>query len=222
MNIEFATVDQPLKTLLVTSSIPEEGKTTTAANLAVVFAQASHRTILLDANFRKPGVHRIFDLPNNQGLSDLLRSDATGIDATAHATEQENLRVITTGSLPPNPAELLGSQRMRIILDRLTKGADLVIVDSPPLGVVSDPAILAAMTDGTLLVVDVGRTRRSAVRRGRKALATASARVLGVVLNRLAESSVDYYRYYGHYGVGSDDQELDANRSMTSPADDAG
>lgn len=196
MNIEFASVDRPLKTLLVTSSIPGEGKTATAANLAVVFAQAGHRTILLDADFRKPGVHRIFDLPNAQGLSGLLRTDATGIDDAAQATEQENLRVITTGPLPPNPAELLGSQRMRIILDRLTADAELVILDSPPLGVVADPAILAAMTDGTLFVVDAGRTRRSAVRSGREALTKASARVLGVVLNRLAESSVADYGYY--------------------------
>ena len=99
-NIEFASIDHPVKTLLVTSSIPGEGKTTTAANLAVAFAQAGHRTILLDADFRKPGVHRIFNLPNAQGLSGLLRTDATGIDDAAQATEQENLRVITTGPLP--------------------------------------------------------------------------------------------------------------------------
>ena len=200
-NIEFASVDRPLKTLLVTGSMPGEGKTVTAANLAVVCAQAGHRTILLDADFRKPSVHRIFNLPNSQGLSDLLGSDATGIDYAAQATKQENLRVITTGPLPANPVELLGSQRMRTILERLTTDADLVIVDSPPLGAVSDPAILAAMTDATLFVVDAARTRRSAVRSGREALAKANARVLGVVLNRLAESSVADDGYHGRYGV---------------------
>jgi non-specific protein-tyrosine kinase len=218
-NIEFASVDRPLKTLLVTSSMPGEGKTITAANLAVVFAQGGHRTVLLDADFRKPGVHRIFGLPNAQGLSGLLRSDEVDIVAVAEATEQENLAVITTGPLPPNPAELIGSQRMKAILDRLTAAVELVIIDSPPLGVVSDPAILAAMTDGTLFVVDAGRTRRSAVQGGREALAKANARVLGVVLNRLAESSV---AYYGQYGARPDDQDRDTNRSIKPVGDDAG
>jgi protein-tyrosine kinase len=200
-NIEFAATGRPLKTLLITSSIPGEGKTTIAANLAVVFAQAGHRTVLLDADFRKPGVHRIFDLPNAQGLSDLLRSDATRIEDAAQATKLENLRVITTGPLPSNPAELLGSQQMRIILDRLVVYAELVILDSPPFGAVADPAILAAMTDGTLFVVDAGRTPRSAVRSGRETLAKARATVLGVVLNRLAESGVADYGYYGRHGA---------------------
>ena len=208
-NVEFAAVDAPVKTLLVTSSIPGEGKTTTAANLAVVFAQAGRRTILLDADFRKPGVHKIFDLSNAHGLSSLMRSDETGIDDVAQATEQENLRVITTGPLPPNPAELLGSQRMRTILERLAGAADLVVVDSPPLQAVTDAAILASITDGTLFVIDAGRTRRGAVRSGRETLAKADARALGVALNRLPERSSGgyyYYDYYGGYGAGAEDQ----------------
>lgn len=199
-NVEFAAVDEPVRTLLVTSSIPGEGKTTTAANLAAVFAQAGRRTILLDGDFRRPGAHRIFNLPNAHGLSSLIRSDETGIDDVAQATEQENLRVITTGALPPNPAELLGSQRMRIILERLTAAADMVIVDSPPLQAVTDAAILASITDGTLFVIDAGRTRRGAVQSGREALAKAGARALGVALNRLPEGSSGGYYYYDYYG----------------------
>ncbi|MHB8399785.1 MAG: polysaccharide biosynthesis tyrosine autokinase, partial [Candidatus Limnocylindrales bacterium] len=110
-NIEFASVDAPVKVLLVTSSIPSEGKTTTAANLAVAMAQTGRSTILLDADLRKPGVHRIFDVPNVRGLTTLLRSDEATIDDVALETEQEGIRVITTGPLPPNPAELMGSQR---------------------------------------------------------------------------------------------------------------
>ena len=218
-NVEFAAVDAPVRTLLVTSSIPGEGKTTTAANLAVVFAQAGNRTILIDADFRKPGVHKIFDLPNAHGLSSLMRSDETGIDDVAQATEQENLRVITTGPLPPNPAELLGSQRMRIILERLAGAADLVVIDSPPLQAVTDAAILASMTDGTLFVIDAGRTRRGAVRSGREALAKANARALGVALNRLSERSSGgyyYYDYYGGYGAGADGKE--GTQRQTAPA----
>jgi non-specific protein-tyrosine kinase len=199
-NIEFAAVDEPVPILLVTSSIPSEGKTTTAANLAVAFAQAGRQVLLVDADLRKPGIHRILDLPNAHGLTTLLRSDDAGIDTLTHATEQEHLRVLTTGSLPPNPAELLGSQRFRSVLARLAESADLVILDSPPLQAVTDAAILAALADGTLLVVDAGRTRRGAVRQGREALAKAGARVLGVALNRLSERVYsDYYQYYGGY-----------------------
>ncbi|MHB8458937.1 MAG: tyrosine-protein kinase domain-containing protein [Candidatus Limnocylindrales bacterium] len=199
-NVEFASVDHPVKTLLVTSSIPGEGKTTTAANLAVVFAQAGRRTLLLDADLRKPGAHQIFDLPNAQGLTSLLRSDEVGVAAVSQVTEQENLTVITTGPLPPNPAELLGSQRMRVILDRLSAVAELVIIDSPPLRAVTDAAILASITDGTIFVIDAGRTRRGAATSGREALAKVGARVLGVTLNRLSEKASGDYYYYDYYG----------------------
>jgi len=147
-----------------------------------------------------------------------LRSDETGIDDVAQATEQENLRVITTGPLPPNPAELLGSQRMRMVLERLADAADLVIVDSPPLQAVTDAAILASITDGTLFVIDAGRTRRGAVRSGREALSKADARTLGVALNRLPERSSGgyYYDYYGGYGAGAEGKE-DTKR-QTTPA----
>lgn len=223
-NVEFAAVDAPIRTLLVTSSIPGEGKTTTASNLAAVFAQTGRRTILVDADFRKPGVHRIFDLPNAHGLSTMMRSDQVGIDDVAQATEQANLRVITTGALPPNPAELLGSQRMRVILGRLAEAADLVIVDSPPLQAVTDAAILASITDGTLFVVDAGRTRRGAVQSAREALAKANARALGAVLNRLPERSSGgyYYDYYGGYRAGADGgQGVKPQASPTRPAEDA-
>jgi non-specific protein-tyrosine kinase len=203
-NLEFASVDEPVKTLLVTSSIPSEGKTTTSGNLAVAFAQAGRSVILLDADLRKPGVHKLFDLPNVSGLTSLLRSDDVAIDDVAQATEEERLRVVATGPLPPNPAELLGSHRMQTILERLVGAADLVIVDSPPLQAVADAAILASITDGTLLVIDAGRTRRAATWRGREALAKSGARVLGATLNRLsqrARSDYVYYDYYGAYGA---------------------
>ena len=204
-NVEFAAVDAPVRTLLVTSSIPGEGKTTTAANLAVVFAQAGRRTLLIDADLRKPGVHKMFNLQNTQGLTSLLRSDEVDAVAVAQATEQENLAVITTGPLPPNPAELLGSKRMKVVLERLAAAVDLVIIDSPPLRAVTDAAILASITDGTIFVIDAGRTRRGAAVSGREALAKVGARVLGVTLNRLSEkASGDYYYYDYHGGYGTD------------------
>ena len=199
-NTEFASVDAPIRTLLVTSSIAGEGKTVTAGNLAVAFAQAGRRVVLVDADLRKPGVHLLFDLPNAHGLTTLLRSDQTSIDAIANATEQANLRVLTTGPLPPNPAELLSSQRMRLTLERLMADSDLVILDGPPLQGVTDSAILGSVADGTLLVVDSGHTRRGSVRQSVETLATAGAHLLGAVLNRIpVRTRLDQAGYYGGY-----------------------
>lgn len=204
-NVEFAAVDAPLRSLLVTSAMPAEGKTVTAANLAVVFAQAGRRVLLVDADLRQPGVHRIFDVANSHGLTTLLRREDVALDAVAHRTEQEGLRIVTTGPLPPNPAELLGSHRMRAVLERLGGDADLVIVDSPPLRAVADSAILSSFLDGTLLVIEAGRSRRRALRMAREALERAGAKVVGVVLNRVAPAGrAEYADYYGgDYEAGS-------------------
>jgi len=196
-NIEFASVDTPLRTLLVTSSLPQEGKTTTSANLAIVFAQGGSRVLLVDADLRKPGVHSVFRLPNQTGLTTLFRDDAATVRSVAQETELGNLKIITSGPLPPNPAELLGSQRWRGILERLKDEADLVILDSPPLQAVTDPALLAAVVDGTILVIHARRTRRGAVRQGREALARSDGKILGVTMNRLKQRAYDQY-YYGY------------------------
>jgi polysaccharide biosynthesis transport protein len=197
-NIEFAAVDAPVHTLLVTSSGSGEGKTVTAANLAVAFAQAGRPTLLVDADLRKPGTNIIFELPNTQGLTSLLRTDEVTVDSVAHATEQANLRVLTTGPLPPNPAELLSSQRMRVVLERLKAAAELVIFDAPPLQAVTDAAVLSSYLDATVYVVDAGHSRRGAVRQGREMLARAGANVLGVILNRVPKASQS--TFYGYYG----------------------
>ena len=157
-NIEFAGVDNPAHTILVTSAIPGEGKTTTAANLAVVFAQTGHATLLLDADLRKPGVHKMFDLRNTRGLTSLFRSDEIGLRDVVQATEQENLTVITSGPLPPNRRSCSGCP------DEVDPGGlrgryELVIMNNPPLRAVTDEAILAAIAEGTVLVMDAGRTR---------------------------------------------------------------
>ena len=199
-NIEFASLDAPARTILVTSSIPGEGKTTTAANLATVFAQAGHETLVVDVDLRKPGIHKMFDLPNTQGLTDLLRSDDLPVQHVVQRTEQEHLSVITTGPLPPNPAELIRSTRMRTVLDRIAESAEFVIVDSPPLQAVTDAAILSSLVDGTVLVVFAGHSRSGAVRNGREALAKVGARVLGVTLNRMS-GDYYYYDYSGGYGT---------------------
>jgi polysaccharide biosynthesis transport protein len=202
-NIEFACVDTPLRTLLVTSSIPQEGKTTTSGNLAVVFAQAGRRVLLVDCDLRKPSLHHLFNLPNQHGLTALFRDEATTVKSVAQETEQEKLRVITSGPLPPNPAELLGSRRWHAILERLKAEADLVIIDSPPLQAVTDAALLATDVDGTVLVVYARHSRRGAVRQGREALARGGGKVLGVAMNRVKKREYDQY-YYSYYGSDSD------------------
>lgn len=210
VNVEFASVDRPIQTLLVTSAAPGEGKSVTAANLAVVFAQSGRRVLLVDADLRWPGVDKYFEASNADGLSTLLRGEAADVDAVAQATEQANLRIITTGRLPPNPAELLGSQRMQAVLALLRNSADVVIFDSPPLLAVADAAVLSAFADGTLLVIDSATSRRSQVRTAHAALVRAGANTLGAVLNRVA--TTDSFHYAGHYG------ESDAGVDRRSPA----
>ena len=185
-NLEFARVDRPIHTILVTSSLPGEGKTVTAANLAIAFALEGRRVLLVDADLRKPAVHTLFDVANTQGLTTMLRSDTVSLESVAHTNEQERLKVLTSGPLPPNPAEMLGSQRMLTVLQRLQAGQDVLIIDSPPLRVVTDAAILSAFVDGTLMVIDAGKSRRPAVRLGREALTRVNAHILGVVLNRVS------------------------------------
>jgi non-specific protein-tyrosine kinase len=201
VNVEFAALDSSIRTLLVTSTTPGEGKSVTSANLAVAFAQAGTRVLLVDADLRKPGVHKLFDLPNMHGLTTMLRGD-TVPEVLSQPTEQGNLSILTTGPLPANPAELLGSHRMQAVLELLRKSADLVIFDSPPLQAVTDAAVLSAVVDGTLLVVKAGRSRRAPVQKSREALARAGANVLGVVLNEVAIKESLYYAGYGATDAG--------------------
>jgi succinoglycan biosynthesis transport protein ExoP len=218
-NIEFASVDAPIKTLLVTSAVPLEGKTVTAANLAVVFAQGGRRVLLVDADLRRPAAERMFALPNPYGLTTMLRGGDTMVESMVEsmvqATEQENLYVLSTGPLPPNPAEVLASQRMRAVLHSLGERFDLLLFDSPPLDVFADAAVLSSFLDGTILVVDGTRNRRKVVRQAREALAKANAKVLGAVLNRLPEQTSHYYDNYGDY---THDEGTESRSRGTEPA----
>lgn len=212
-NVEFASVDAPLQTLLVTSASPREGKTVTASNLAVVFAQAGRNVLLVDADLRRPGVDALFKLPNTIGLTTLLMGDGTTLGSVAQATEQAGLRVITTGPLPPNPSELLGSQRMQAVLKLLKSSAEIVIFDSPPVQAVTDAAVLSSFTDGTLLVIDATRSRRRPVVRAQETLARAGANTVGVVLNRVGgKADLAYGGYY--------ERDAKSTEASASPATD--
>lgn len=193
-NLEFASVDRPLKTILVTSPGTSDGKTTVATNLAAVMAQANKRVILLEGDLRRPRVHKALGMSNHIGLSDVFRSQMD-IRDVARYSKVKDLAVITSGSLPPNPAELLGSTRMVQILSRLVESASVVIIDSPPF-VVSDSTVLSAKVDGVILVIQPGKTHAEAARAMLAQLNRAGAHVIGVVLNRIPRKSANYYGYY--------------------------
>ena len=198
-NLQFSSVDKPLKTLLVTSANPIEGKSVTAANIAVVMAQAGHSVIMVDSDLRRPVLHKIFQLPNNEGFTNALLHSNPNPDGYLQATSVENLRVLTTGPLPPNPSELLGSERMKGLVEQLKAQADLLILDSPPCLAVTDAAVLASQVDGVLLVVDAGVTRRGLAARAVEGLQKVGANILGVVLNKVSARRGGYYYYYYYY-----------------------
>ena len=193
-NLEFASVDKPLKTILITSPGSGEGKTTVATNLAAVMAQANKRVILLEGDLRRPRVHRALGMSNQIGLSDVFRGQMD-IRDVARYSKVKDLAAITSGSLPPNPAELLGSARMVQILARLVESASVVIIDSPPF-VVSDATVLSAKVDGVLLVIQPGKTHAEAARAMLAQLERAGAHVVGVVMNRVPRKNANYYGYY--------------------------
>ncbi len=210
-NIRFSGVDKPVQTLMVTSSSPNEGKSTTVANLAIVMAQAGNKVILIETDLRRPVLHEVFGLSNDQGVTNALVQTEPTLDGLVQQTTQENLRVITSGPLPPNPSELLDSQRMRQFVNTLKEEADVLLFDSPPVMVAADASILADLVDGTLVVIDSGSTRREVAQQAMQTLIRGRARILGAVLNNVARTKGNYYYYY-HSGYYSDNGQGDGQR----------
>lgn len=198
-NIDFARVGNPGKTLLVTSTTEGEGKTTTISNLAVIVAHSGRRVIIVDADLRRPSVHKMFGIANAAGLTNLLLDETPVAASSLQPTAVPNLWVLPCGPIPPNPSELLVSYRMERILNQLGEQADVVLVDTPPVLAVADPTILAARADGVILVVEAGRTRVGALRQAKERLTRGSARMLGVVVNKLGSRQAGYqYSYYNY------------------------
>lgn len=196
-NIQFtASSDHPVKSIVITSSGPSEGKSLTAANLAIVFAKSGKKTLLLDGDMRKPTVWKTFRLSNRKGLSTLLVSPDEVADSIQKTTI-DNLSVLTSGPQPPNPSELLGSTREEVIMDQLTRLFDVIIVDMPPVVTVTDAQIVASKADGTILVAREGLTKKAALLKAKQLLKIAHARILGVVYNAVdSAKDADYYYYY--------------------------
>jgi capsular exopolysaccharide synthesis family protein len=201
-NIRFASIDRPVRTLLVTSADPGAGKTTVAANLGIVCAQAGLHVVVIDADLRRPTLHRWFDLRNHNGLTDLLVKNTQSMEEALVDTEIDNLRLITSGPVPPNPSELLGSESMQVLLAEAEMCADLVIIDTPPVLAVTDAAVLASNADGVVLLVEARRTSHEAARRAWEALRHVGASVLGVVLTKSKLKRKGYYNYYAEVARG--------------------
>jgi capsular exopolysaccharide synthesis family protein len=211
--IEFSEVDQPLKTILVSSADIGDGKTSVAANLAQSIAQTEKKVVLLDADLRRPNIHEYFKLANDHGLVDLFLGRGDVYDGLRFEKVRK-LAVLTAGDTPPNPTELLSSQKMDQILSRLEKVSDVVIIDGPPF-FVADAMILASKVDGVLLVVRPGHTRESLAKLAMEQINQVGARLVGVVLNRIPLRGAEYYAgkshlytyYLSNYGSGGDKKE---------------
>ncbi|MBZ9636636.1 CpsD/CapB family tyrosine-protein kinase [Clostridium sp. FP1] len=200
-NIQFSSFDKKIKTILITSSGPGEGKTTTSSNLAMVMAQGGNKTILIDCDQRKPQVHKVFGFSNENGLSNILVSDnEVDINIGVHETEQPNLHVLSSGTRPPNPAELLGSAKMKNFIEQLKKTYDFIILDTPPIVLVTDAQILAQYTDGCLLVISSGEAERDSAIKSKGLLEKVNAKILGTVLNKVDSKKKGYYHYQYEYG----------------------
>jgi non-specific protein-tyrosine kinase len=214
-NLQFASVDRPIRMLLVTSPAPEDGKSLTAANLAAAYTRAGKRVILIDADLHRPSQQHFFRLRNNWGLTLGLFDSNMDISHLLQETSIPGLQVMTTGPLPPNPAELLGSRRMQEILLELREEADIVIVDSPPISAVSDALILTNQTDGILLVVKANKTSRTLARKALNTLRQVKAHVIGTVYNGVAEYDSDYaYDYtYTYYDTEPQDSKAAAHQN---------
>lgn len=200
-NLQFSKVDRALNTLLITSAGPKEGKSTTAANLAIAMAQTGKKVLLVDADLRRPVIHSIFGLSKDQGITNFLM-ESLPYSRLVQPSFLENLSIVASGILPPNPSELLASKKMENLISRWQGDYDIIIIDSPPVIAVTDAAVLSTKVDGTILVVAAGQTDKEAVQRAQSLLTSVDANLLGVLLNNVdVEGTYGsyYYYYYHHY-----------------------
>ncbi len=191
-NIQFSSIERKLHTILVTSSVPDEDKSIALANLAVTFAQAEQRVIVLDCDLRRPSLHSLFGVSNDRGLSQAMSQNS---DLALLKTEVDGLQIVPAGATPPSPADLLSSKRFDSVLRDLKQQADIVLIDAPPVLAASDAALLATKVDGVVLVTRAGKTRRDSAREAVALLQRVNAHVVGVVLTNAKLERERYARY---------------------------
>lgn len=195
-NIQYSSFDKEIKRILVTSSEPGEGKSTTSGNLALAYSQDEKKTLIIDCDLRKPSLHKKFRISNNLGLSDVVLDNSKISKAIIKYTD--NLHILPSGKVPPNPSELLGSKSMERLLDEFSEIYDVVILDTPPVHAVTDAQILSTKVDGAILVIRAEKTKKDIVIDGKKALEKVGANIIGTVLNGGENSKSKHYYYYGN------------------------
>lgn len=205
-NILFSTLDLKVKTLVITSSGPEEGKTTIASNLSCVMAEAGHKTVIMDCDLRCPKLHRAFLVSNTKGITNIMLGEISLKDAI-QKTQVDNLYIITSGMAAKNPAAIIASSKMKNLIDSLKSDFEYIIIDTPPVISVTDAQILASYSDGCIIVAAYGKTEKQALKKTKDLLSNVKANILGVVLNKVNVSKNNYYYYY-NYKKGSDFKRL--------------
>jgi capsular exopolysaccharide synthesis family protein len=199
-NIQFSSLDRDIKTLLVTSVGQDEGKSIVLANLAITMAESGKNVVMVDCDLRRPSLHQMFGVSEQPGLTSMVLNEE--MQPPLHATSVANVSLLPSGPLPPNPAELISSERFTRVLAAIGAVADVVLIDAPPVVAVADATILAARVDGVLLVVDSGRTRRDTARRATEQLQRVGARLLGAVLTNV-KAEREQARYLGKLGTST-------------------
>jgi len=195
-NIQFSMVDKNLKTLVCTSSIPAEGKSTTISNLAVTIAQQGQKVLLVDADLRKPTIHQIMEVKNQIGLTNMLTKSETTKKAVLKAPKTANLYILPSGPIPPNPSELLGSKKMENLISTFLEEYDLVLFDTPPVLAVADAQILSGRCDGVILVIRSKQTEKKNLVKAKELLERTKSNLLGTVFNGVDQKEAHYYYYY--------------------------
>ncbi|MBN6851533.1 protein-tyrosine kinase [Staphylococcus saprophyticus] len=196
-NIMFSSAEKEIQSLLITSEKPLSGKSTISANIAVTYAQAGYKTLIIDGDMRKPTQHYIFDLPNNSGLSNLIVNKATYTESIKE-TKVENLAILTAGPTPPNPSELIASTQFDEIYNELLSDYDFIVVDTPPVNTVTDAQVYAQTIQNCALVIDVEKNNKNEVKKAKDLINKAGGKLLGAILNKTAiDKSSSYYYYYG-------------------------
>lgn len=212
-NIQFSSISREIKIIAVTSSVPGEGKSTTACNYALSLAETGKRVLLIDCDLRKPTIHRKFKISNASGLTNILLGEAAAESTICIA--RDSLSILTSGTLPPNPAEVVGSQRMKDFLHEMEKQYDYIVIDTPPLLAVADGQIISSISDGVLLIVESKKTPKDSVLKSKELLTNVNANILGIILNKCEMSHKKGYGYgYGYYyGYGMEGSNKKSSQS---------